>query len=211
MHFFPRIIPFISISFKQHTGPSSCLQQYWIFKKYKTRWNILSEMVNRLRALVDMNNVLLLTFVNKPETFKWTFQLFMSNIQLCLFNEGWIISDVPRMLQSPQSINQSHLCSLTFSIKGDWGVETVLLWNRSMLWAGKSHFTACGCPVWSLCQHIPSWVCKAVCKGERCSMVNGALPEMSVPAGNGEMNNQWHSSMVTCERGIKTAKSRSII
>lgn len=108
MHFFPRIIPFISISFKQHTGPSSCLQQYCIFKKYKTRWNILSEMVNRLRALVDMNNVMLLTFVNKPETFKWTFQLFMSNIQLC--NEGWIISDVPRMLQSPQSINPT--CAL---------------------------------------------------------------------------------------------------
>lgn len=56
------------------------------------------------QAPVNINNVLLLTFVNRQETCKWTFQLFMSNIQLPPSGEGCIISDIPQVLQSPQSI-----------------------------------------------------------------------------------------------------------
>lgn len=153
-----------------------------------------------------INHVLLLTdryTGRKPA--KWFFSSFCPAINCPTLVNSASSAMFPKCFSG---LDQSPLCSLTFSIKGDRGVETVLLWNRSALRAGKSHFTACGCPVWSLCQHIPSRVCKALCEGEHWSMVNGALLEMPTPGGDGEMNNQWHSSMATCEQGVlRTAKS----
>lgn len=157
------------------------------------------------------SSVPLLTFVNKRKTCELIFSPL--RVQQSTGHLRWKGHHQWCFHKCFRGLDQSRLCSSTFSVKGSRGVETVLLWNRSTLRAGKSHFTACGCPVWSLCQHVPSRVCKgprAKAEGERCAALNGALQEMSAPEGDEEMNNQWHSSVAACYSKALTRLYKSI-